>query len=108
MGIAHELITRGWNQGSMMDEEGKVCLSAALQFAARPGVNPAQPWSMIESEKCAQGRKVLVKIITPLIPPEKEFGISHLSTIYLWNDQICTSSDEAIRVAKEADELLGW
>ena len=86
MGIAHELITRGWAQGASVAEDGKVCLLGAAAYAnGWKGENGF--WAM---------------------PTEMTRALNQLCgmAFTVWNDDPKRTFDEVLRVAKEADEIL--
>lgn len=80
MGIAHELITRGWNQGGYWGEDGAVCIGKAAQLQTN---FPA-------------ALEAVARVI----------GCTDRFAIPAWNDAPERTFDEVLRVAKEADELL--
>ena len=102
MGIANELITRGWHQGAIEGPDGSVCLSGAV-FAAVYGV----PQLAFASQNllrddaltrvCQQASNVVASLI------ERAGGRPFAP----WNDAPERTFDEVLRVAKETDELLG-
>lgn len=93
MGIAHELITRGWTRYKMLDPEtGAVCLEGAAYCSAglADELGTANIALRMEPPEFNALRKVLGQ-----------------HTLYWWNDEPDRTYDEVLRVAKEADELLG-
>lgn len=77
MGIAHELITRGWTQGTL-ERDGAICLGKAAM--------------LLDS-----GTSVALDTLRKLTGGD----------ILGFNDDPRRTFDEVLRVAKEADELLG-
>jgi hypothetical protein len=92
VGIANELITRGWTQGTPKDADGRVCIYGAGVAAA--GVEPRS--NMLAS--------IELRAADPRIYDAlwRAVGESPMS----WNDDPRRTFDEVLRVAKEADELL--
>lgn len=88
MGIADELITRGWTQGWTEDSEGRVCLLGAAAYASGEyGNEVGNLWTMPPA---------LVEILNDLC----------VMRFTVWNDAPERTFDEVLRVAKEADEIL--
>jgi len=114
--IADQLITRGWSRGQLVAEDGSVCLAGAVQLAVREHVELWQPWTDEELSSLNRGmllvaelvRPSLAHVFTPVTDSESVIGAlnAHSHLISLWNDKVCADADEAIRVAKRADEIL--
>lgn len=88
MGIADELITRGWAQRTYRHPDGSVCLEQAAACAFN-----VYPYQIYENG--------VAKVINELLP----VGVGQC--IAEWNDAPERTFDEVLRVAKEADEILG-
>ena len=86
MGIADELITRGWTQGTAEDEEGRLCLiGAASRVSARNRTDVHDGWAALKNA----------------------IGVNSLGMVAAWNDAPERTYDEVLRAAKLADEELG-
>lgn len=98
MSIANELITRGWNRGETVADDGSVCLTGAAQFAylgeARNGV-----W---ESPLPMNVRAAL----WACIPADADVTRRSDGTPILFSFNDRSTYDEVLRVAKMADEIL--
>jgi hypothetical protein len=93
--IANELIVRGWCQNYAMDAEGRVCLYGAAALAAGLDVRPKQQ---------------LVGLLVCNRAPEYARALAQAvdgSEAMRWNDADGRTFDEVLRLAKEADEILG-
>jgi hypothetical protein len=88
MGIAEELINRGWTQGVAEAEDGSVCLRGAAAYAC--GKSPVWAFTLPEHYEDA-----LVRAIGCRLP-----------LIGIWNDEPGRTYDEVLRVAKLTDEIL--
>lgn len=100
MGIAHELITRGWSQGSIrnLDDDAR-CLvgAAAAAFGDIEAYVSRAAWVSLPSEV----RLALLRAV----PPNDVIG--GVGRVTAFNDAHGRTYDEVLRAAKEADELLG-
>ena len=96
MGIAHELITRGWTQGLTLRSTGEVCLlGAAIRAYGIEEVGTSRCWALLPSTV----RDALCDA-TGIDDPLGGYAVGR------WNDHDKRTFDEVLRVAKEADELL--
>ena len=96
MGIAHELITRGWHQGHREGPDGSVCLMGAAWKAS--GIeNP------LEYSRSTVGQYQNVALRQAIMVNSHFIGASIVSE---WNDDPARTYDEVLRVAKMADEIL--
>lgn len=85
MSIAHELITRGWSQGGGFEHpDGSVCLRGAAAYAlgVELGDEPNSVWCLLRD---------LCGGVQPTY----------------FNDDPARTFDEVLRIAKQADEILG-
>jgi hypothetical protein len=94
VGIADELITRGWTQGEVMAGDGSVCLMGAAACAAGLNVTPYRTTSTVWMELPDRVRNALIAATRNEWVPE-------------FNDDWHRTYDEVLRAAKDADELLG-
>lgn len=97
--IAHELITRGWRKGSLVGDDGSVCLTAAAQFATLDDLSPN---GCMDYGVPREAREALHQAL----PAEAFNPITGEKIIWAWNDRPERTFDEVLRVAKEADEIL--
>jgi hypothetical protein len=89
VGIAHELITRGWYQGDYEGPDGSVCLYGASWKAS--GL-PLDVWE-------AQGVDTIRRAVAAC-------GGGWIRPVHEWNDDPSRTFDEVLRAAKIADEIL--
>lgn len=98
MGIAHELITRGWYQGDYEGPDGSVCLAGASECSLFGECMSANRLLFgKERDQALMAAKAIAEAAG--LP-----GVEHIAP---WNDDPERTFDEVLRVAKEADELLG-
>src|SRR5262249_9169767 len=97
MGIADELITRGWAQGAYVVEGGAVCLRGAAKYAACSEWGTRQ-LTTEESIRGIRAEHALIRVVDGSC-------IVDVSNINDWRE---TTFDDVLRIAKQADELLGW
>lgn len=98
MGIADELITRGWNQGRYESRAGEVCIAAAACYAAT-GRSPAEVNCCVPDELDGKWRAACDAIASVITRRNHD-------SITGWNDDPDRTFDEVLRAAKEADEIL--
>lgn len=91
MSIANELITRGWYQGGYQAEDGRVCIAGAAKYAVE--VQPEMGRNSVQYDEW----RAAVDVIRSLVG----------QNVGYWNDAPERTFDEVLRVAKEADEILG-
>lgn len=97
MGIAHELVTRGWIQGAMQAGDGAVCLQGAINCSIF-GAPRAGPFLIADDIDTETLRRYLDAYSTA----ERTLG----QPVDTWNDAEGRTFDEVLRVAKELDEVL--
>lgn len=87
MGIADELITRGWTQRTEEDAAGRVCLRGAASYACFGDSDHAWglPAAVLDALYWVCG---------------DDNGVAS------WNDEQDRTFDEVLRAAKQADEIL--
>jgi hypothetical protein len=93
MGIADELITRGWTQEALEDEKGRVCLAGAIECHTLGRIVLGE-WPKGMDDRFQRAAHVVREIIRDV-------------SITDWNDTVGRTFDEVLRVATQADEILG-
>jgi hypothetical protein len=96
MGIANELITRGWHQGDFRADDGSVCLYGACVAAERGAAFDALDIDDIALANGGEYEKALSLLVVG--------QTGH--TVAAWNDDPSRTFDEVLRAAKEADEIV--
>ena len=91
MGIADELITRGWHQGEAEAPTGEVCLAGAAAYAL---------FNTTFDDLSLHDLSAAMNAVEAAAPEIAKHGVGN------WNDAPERTFDEVLRVAKEADEIL--
>jgi hypothetical protein len=101
MGIADELITRGWATGVNEADDGSVCLvGAALHAYGRGG------FGMFDYALAPHVRAALSTAIETVDPNTPRSEYTGRAVIFAFNDRNREDGDKVLRVAKLADEIL--
>ena len=102
MGIADELITRGWHQGDYEARDGSVCLYGALWKAS--GIQDLCEW---ESLPATDPMGVALREAVCQVLGDDLGKVKYPDNpVPEFNDAEGRTFDEVLRVAKIADEIL--
>jgi hypothetical protein len=102
MGIADELITRGWTQGRIVNRDGEVCLMGAAIAAysdAQLLLDDFDLWDQLPETV-----RLALAVVCGGDPTNRARVLLGIP-VYIFNDN-ANGFDEVLRAAKEADELL--
>jgi hypothetical protein len=103
--IAHELITRGWIQGTFAGGQGgpndPVCLQGAARCAA---IGTPRLFDLSADEDDRRHRAMAYEYIVEQVLT-KRLGDRH-AWVPEWQDQEDRTFDEVLSIAKEADEVI--
>lgn len=94
MSIADELITRGWTQRALMNDDGAVCLLGAMYCATNEHITTVDEMPRVD----------LLPGMYSVVKDAVRAAGGH--SIPQWNNAPGRTFDEVLRVAKEADALL--
>ena len=110
MSIADQLITRGWAQDQLIDDTGAVCLDGAACLAAGMTIKRSAAAHDLFVRHPVEGSPEAweqyhrnLDALADAIHAETGLGGG---AVPWWNDNRCESADQALRVAKLADQIL--